>query len=157
MYNKLPIDSHEKLYYRKIISHITITSYQKIAMKSYPPSLSSVDGTPRGPYGKCCHCTGHQCDREGQICGSDGTTYSSYRALVITACRTSNDDLIMSYPGPCQGDHLQTSLQYNPELHIRLIHKLTVVYNSYNYITIYNLVQLSLKYNFDIPLKFLSL
>ncbi|XP_059149212.1 uncharacterized protein LOC131936280 [Physella acuta] len=55
------------------------------------------------PNGKCCACQGLRCPDPGQVCGTDGKTYSSYRSLSIAACKSGDESLKLDYKGPCQG------------------------------------------------------
>jgi len=54
---------------------------------------------------KCCSCEGSRCAREGQVCGTDGKTYTSYRLLKTQTCLEGKEDdtaVEISYPGECQ-------------------------------------------------------
>lgn len=56
------------------------------------------------PGEKCCYCTGSRCKEEGPVCGTDGTTYPSAKALIISRCE--NDlkwhELQVDYNGHCK-------------------------------------------------------
>ncbi|XP_050406645.1 fibrillin-2 isoform X2 [Patella vulgata] len=50
---------------------------------------------------KCCSCRGDGCFRAGQVCGSDGITYTTERKLIVEACRTAKF-IEVNYRGACK-------------------------------------------------------
>ncbi|XP_033732371.1 uncharacterized protein LOC117321874 [Pecten maximus] len=56
------------------------------------------------PGKKCCYCTGPRCKEEGQVCGTDGITYPSAKALIISRCEKNLKwhELQVEYHGHCK-------------------------------------------------------
>ncbi|XP_060071909.1 uncharacterized protein LOC132551782 [Ylistrum balloti] len=56
------------------------------------------------PGKKCCHCTGSRCRENGEVCGTDGTTYPSEKALLISRCEKNLKwhELQVDYFGHCK-------------------------------------------------------
>lgn len=53
-----------------------------------------------------CQCAGEDCLMEGQVCGSNGVTYSSYRELEVWKCQTQSPQgaVTVAYRGACQSE-----------------------------------------------------
>ncbi|PVD36122.1 hypothetical protein C0Q70_03095 [Pomacea canaliculata] len=68
----------------------------------------------RGNSNECCTCSTPACGTPGRVCGSDGRTYDSLRALVVQSClnETRVDPL---YAGACKDtcDGVQCSLPFS--------------------------------------------
>ncbi|XP_052093084.1 uncharacterized protein LOC127729350 isoform X2 [Mytilus californianus] len=52
------------------------------------------------PEGKCCVCYGAKCNIPGEVCGTDGVTYSSEGDLIIARCEKGKK-IGLDYRGPC--------------------------------------------------------
>ncbi|XP_076437197.1 uncharacterized protein LOC143276534 [Babylonia areolata] len=60
----------------------------------------SQDEVYGAPGKECCACTGKPCSDPQPVCGTDGQTYTNYKAMVVTACR-EHRHVEADYQGPC--------------------------------------------------------
>ena len=58
-----------------------------------------------------CGCTGPTCSLPGEVCGSNGMTYSSMAELAEFNCN-SNRNVKKEYQGPCEGEWLNVPLTH---------------------------------------------
>ncbi|OWF37427.1 uncharacterized protein LOC110467400 [Mizuhopecten yessoensis] len=56
------------------------------------------------PGKKCCYCKGSRCKENGEVCGTDGITYPSEKAIIVARCEQNLKwhELLVNYFGHCK-------------------------------------------------------
>lgn len=88
----------------------------RFRLQHYPAAICGPNVCPSnqqcivaGNRPKCvCQCVRKHCNRPGPVCGSDRRTYTSFRQLVLVACR-KNTGTQLAYWGRCKCERLMKS------------------------------------------------